>query len=237
MAGFHSDVFSTIKNRLLDWLQFANTGGNVSDLALDLLNRAQRELWNYRAWEYSVRRVTLTVSNKVATLPAGFGKVLRVFSDTNGDGLPDFYYYNRSSRADDGYYLTDSFAKATGHSWTMTFWSAPQNTVTLEYQIILDDFNGAETEYSFFPGELLLVRAQKIHITEAALVGNDYTAIMNREKELLLDYEHAHHYRNVDPRMELSDENGTQIENEEFDLGGGTGAAANSFDNSYDNGY
>lgn len=237
MAGFHSDVFSTIKNRMLDWLQFSNTGGNVTDLALDLLNRAQRELWNYRAWEYLVTRANLTVTNKAATLPAGFGKVIRVFSDTNADGLPDFYYYNRSSRADDGYRLSDAFVKATGHAWTMTFWSAPQNTVTLEYQIVLEDFAGTDTEYSFFPGELLLARAQKIHITEAALVGNEYTAIVTREKELLLDYEHAHHYRNMDMRMELNDENGTQIENEEFDLAGGTRSAANSFDNTYDNGY
>jgi len=235
-TGYHNDVFSTIRNRMLDWLSdVANEGNNITDLATDLLNRAQRELWEYRAWEYLLESgYSLTISSKAATLPSDFGRMVRVWHDTDGDNRPDFYYYNRSNRVDDGYYIVSGFTKAAGHTWTINFYNSPTQTVKIDYIKTLEDFTGTGTEYSFFPGELLLCTAQKIHITESDMIGPEYSAMRQRQLEMLANYEHANHYVNVDMRLEVVDDAGDRVETEEYDLGQGVGAIATNFDNSYD---
>ena len=235
MAGFHSDLYATIEKRLLDWLPYADTGGNVTNLAKDLLNRAQRELWQYRAWENLIKRQDLTLTAKAASLPADFGRVVSVFHDTDGDGMPDFYYFNRSAYADNGYRIADVFVKATGHAWTITFWASPSSTPTLEYQAILEDFAGTGTEYSFFPGDLLMLTAQKIHGAEADMVGAEFGVNKQAWQESIRDYEQANQWVNINSEMNLVDAVGQTVEMETFDLFEGSGDVRNSFDNSYDN--
>lgn len=233
--AYHSDLFSEIKNRLTDWLE--STGGAVTALEKDLLNRAQRSLWNNAPWDYLVKTQALALTNKAATLPADFGKVLSVWHDSDGDGRPDFYYYNSSRYADNGYYIRDAFAKATGHAWTITFFAAPSNTPYLEYQATLANFADSGTEYSFFPGDLLLLKAQEIHITEMGLVGSEYQAIKTRLEEELRDYKQAHQWINHDPRVVQNDWHGDPIEVPNYALDGSASVVSiDDHDPSYDRG-
>ena len=189
-----------------------------------------------RDWEDLIVRYSLSsLSAKSQSLPADFGRVVRLWHDSDGDGRADYWYY-AYGKYDDGYYISDDFEKATGHSKTITFYRSPTHTPTLEYIKTLDHFEGTGTEYSFFPPDLLLRTAQKVHIEEADLVGNEYQAIINAHAELLRDYEVAHQYRNRDMRNEILDDYGDPIDVEQYNLSGDTDRWNDGYDNSYDHG-
>jgi hypothetical protein len=235
MGTFLNEPYSTFSKRLTDWLNTA--GGEVSNLSLDLFNRAQARLWHYRAWDGLVTHYSMTLTNKAKTLPSDFGgTVCRVYCDTNSDGKPDRYYYRDGPHAT-GYKLVNVFVKATGHSWTITFFMDPPSTPIMVYPKALDDFTGTSTEYSFFPPDLLLATAKAIHIEESDLVGAEYQAVLNQQATLLRDYEAAHQYQNTEFRMAQIDENGDEIAVDGYDLDGGSESDfMDHYDNDYDMG-
>jgi hypothetical protein len=232
--NFTNTKYADFKKRLDDWLR--DEGGSISDLSKDLLNRAQTELWMYRDWDGLMKRSQLTLSSNAASMPTDFGGMglKNVWIDSNADGKPDKYYY-RESTADQGYKLVNSFTKSAGHSWTITFFSTPPANPYVHYKRCLDDFTGVGDEYSYFPPDLLVTTAQKVHIEEADLVGNEYEAILRRQAQLLRDYESNHQYQNNEPEWHPLDMSGQQIESEGFDLQGGSeDLKLDDFDNSYD---
>lgn len=230
--GYNTETFATIKKRLQDWLD--SDGGEVTNRPLDLLNRAQNWLQQRRAWQGLVKRSALTVASRQATLPSDLLRIIRVWWDSDSDNQPDFHFYDHG-RYDDGYYVTDSFAKATGHSKVIKFYKDPTHTPYVEYQWALDDFADSGTEYSYFPGDLLLRTAQKIHIEESGLVGPEYSAIENSQKEMLNDYEASHQYINIDPRTVMLDNSGEIVDTEDYDVQGGSrDRFSDAYDNSYD---
>lgn len=232
MANFRNRKYSEFSPILTDWLR--EEGGTVEDLTLSLINRAQDELWMYRAWDYLCKYQSLTLSSLTATLPSDFGgRICRIYCDTNSDNKPDRYYH-KDGPVDSGYKIVDTFATATGHSVAITFFSTPPSTPVMVYPAILSDFAGTGTEYTYFPADLLIATAQKIHIEEADLVGNEYQAILNRQAQLLRDYEQSHQYQNVELVMRQLDESGLEIENESYDLESG---ADTRFSEVYDNDY
>jgi hypothetical protein len=231
MSDIYTVPYSTFSKRLDDWL--IELGGEVTNLTLDLFNRAQDWLLLRRDWEDLIVRYELTLSNDSASLPSDLSRILRVWHDSDGDGKPDFYYY-AYARHDDGYYVSDSFTKSGGHSKTATFYRTPSHTPTVEYIKTLEHFTGSGVEYSFFPPDLLLRTAQKTHIEEADLVGNEYQAIINSHAEMLRDYEASHQYRNRDMRSEVLDDHGDPIDVEQYNLSGDTDRWNDGYDNSYD---
>ena len=233
--AFTPDTNATLKLRFLDWCEVADTWGNVTSVALDCLNRAQYSLWEHRPWADLRTRLQLTMSGKTASLPDTFGRMLSVWHDSDSDGRPDFYYYERSNRADDGYYITPTFAKASGYTWTITFYASPNTTPYIEYQKRLTDFAGTGTEYSYFPGDLLLTRAKRICMEDGHRTGEaEYGALVNREEELLVNYEALVQHNNADMRMEQLDDGGQRIDNEGYNLGSGSDGVATTFDPDYD---
>lgn len=231
-----NETITPIINRLTDWLQYE--GGEVTNLPLDLLNRAQDSLWRYRRWDDLVKRSSaLSITNKVATVPADFkGVFMRLGSDLDGDGRLDFFYYPKDN-TDNGYEMRDTFDKDTGHTYTFTFYNTPSYDVYMEYMVYLEDFTGTGTEYTFFPGDLLLVEAQYIHIVETGKVGNEYQAITNRRSELIRDYEQAHQFQDRNMEMQQNDVLGNQIFNEQYNLEGAIdGLSSTIFDPSFDRG-
>lgn len=247
MAYGKNETASKAYQRLLDWLDdCANTGGNVSNLALDLMNRAQEELRIYRPWSDLVRTTDLTLTDNAATLDDVVGEVFAAYADTDDDGLPDKWFWNSSKRVDDGYVIRDAFAKDTGHSRTITFYRAPSNTVTLEYITKLEDFVVADVDedddsyaaaYSFFPNSLLVARAQRIHALEGGVPDpNEYNGLMDREKDLLTDYSQSHEYINIDMRMELLDDDAVGVDLETYSMDLGSDGIAAPYTNDYDQG-
>jgi hypothetical protein len=68
-----------------------------------------------------------------------------------------------------GFRFDPNFDKATGFSSTVKFYYTPINTPYCRYQIQLAPFAGTETEYCSFPGNLLILEAQKIRCMEKGL--------------------------------------------------------------------
>lgn len=234
---FVADLYSEIKNRFLDFIDEDNTGANVSDLALDYLNRSQKALRMYRKWEELLVTASLTLSGNSATLPADCGELLRVYHDSNSDGAPDWYYFHRDSDTSRGYYITNTFAKATGHTRTITFYSTPSHTPKIDYIQVLTDFVGTGTEYSFFPGELLLCKAKELYLLDAGLVNQpEIKAIKDQLKELLADYIAGHQYVNYPMEAVVLDDVGVPITFETYSFDHGVSGATTSQDNDYDTG-
>lgn len=234
----HSDTFTNIKNAFLDWMDDSdNTGGNTTDIALSVLNRAQDNLERYAAWDGLVKDAALTLGGtdgRTANLPTDFGEMIAVFADTNGDGKPDMFYYRDSPDVSIGYEIRFTFDKATGFSGTVQFFSTPQSTIYIRYKIKLTDFAGTGTEYSYFPFDLLLLEGQYIHITESGLVGPDYTAIATRRKEILRDYRQEHQFKNADMRMVQNDIRGYPVYNGGYSMTGEVNPPKDGFTNDYD---
>jgi hypothetical protein len=234
----NSDLYSDIKNALLDWMDDQdNTGGNVSDTAFSLINRAQSNLERYCLWDGLVKDAALTLGGsdgRTANLPSDFAEMVSVFNDSNGDGKPDFYYYRDSTDVSNGYEIRNTFAKATGHALAVQFYSTPQNTIYVRYKIKLPVFTGTGTEYSFFPFDLILLEAQYIHIVESGLVGPDYSAIVTRRKEMLRDYRQEHQFKNIDMRCVQNDSRGYPIYNGGFSMTGEIEPPRDGFSNDYD---
>jgi len=233
MATFLNEAYSTFSKRLTDWLNTA--GGEVSNLTLDLLNRAQYRLATYRAWDGLITHYSMTLTSKAAVLPADFyGAVCRVYIDTNTDLKPEMYFH-RDAPAADGYRIVNTFTKAGGHVWTITFFSDPSYTPVIVYPKALPDFAGTGTEYSFFPPELLLAAAKVIHIEESDLIGKEYDAIQSQYLTLLRDYEQSHQHQNVEMRMAQLDVNGNETAIAGYDLNGGESVDVTGIhDNDYD---
>jgi len=216
---FLNEPYSTFSKRLTDWLNTA--GGEVTNLTLDLINRAQYRLATYRAWDGLITHYALEMHGLSAVLPDDFyGAVCRVYVDVNGDNKPDVYYY-RDAQAGTGYLIKDTFTKEAGHRWEIIFFARPQAAPIIVYPRALPDFTGSGIEYSFFPPELLLAAAKVIHIEESDLVGDEYNAIQRQYLTLLRDYEQAHQYQNTELRMAQIDASGKETEVVGYDLGGG----------------
>lgn len=233
MTNILTEPYSTFSKRLDDWLR--ESGGEVVNLTLDLINRAQDWLWVHRDWDELVTRLELTVTNKAATMPADFGRVVRVGHDADGDGLMDYFYY-AYGRVDDGYYWKNDFTKAAGHVRSLVFYRDPTHAPTLEYVRALDHFEGSGTEYSFFPPDLVVRTAQKIHIGEADIGKNEYGIIVQEHAELLRQYERTHMHRNRDMRNIVLDNEGDEIDTEQYNLGGDGDHWNDVYSNSYDSG-
>ncbi len=166
-----------------------------------------------------IKTATLTLSGTEANLPSDCVRIINIFYDSNGDGHPDGYYF-RDNGPDGGYEITDTFSKATGHSRVINFFSALSQTPKITYQYALSDFEDSGTEYSFFPGELLLKAAQRLHIVETGLVGIEMQAIISECDKLLRDYTQSHQNLNNQMRISINDDFGNEIQTSGVNLSG-----------------
>jgi len=232
--AYNAELYSEIEPRLADWLQ--NTGGSVSDLPLDLLNRSQHRIEGERQWSYLTVEATLTLSGTSATLPADFGKLIALGLDPVGNGRISWFFVNRG-KEERWYKIIPAFSKATGHAWTIKWETAPSSSPVIRYQKRLVDFVGTGTEYSFFPGELLLRTAQMIRIVEKGLSGPEMRAITDDRDRLFHDYKQAHQYEDAPMDMVQIDEAGNDLSMDIVSLDGNDlNTSRDGYDRSYDRG-
>jgi hypothetical protein len=231
---FNQETIGTIRNRLTDWLITTGSGGSVTDLPLDLINRAQAWLVQHSEWQGLVSVATLTVTDRQATLPSNCAKVIRIGADSDGDNKLDFWYRKGGDYLH-GYDVENSFDEDTGHSWTLTFYQDPTFTpVKLIYQKNLSDYTAEDDgKYSFFPGELLTRCAQKIRIEETGLVNAEVGVIQNAFYEQLTEFKANHQYNNDDGRFILKDDRGNDISMDGWGLGYGPVNYNRSLPNSF----
>jgi len=238
----HAVTVATVYNRLKEWLlDQSNTGDYVTDVSLDLLNRANQELWGMDWWEGLMLRETLTLSSNVATLASDYGKTYCVFEDVDSDGKPDKYWYRNGSPSD-GYRVERTYTVAAGKTFKFRFYQSPSVDPTHLYQRRIDDFtaanaSGATTGYIFWPEELLLLMAQIIHKRDADDTGDgNYDRIVVDFKRNLREFKRWEQFANNDFVLEQNDANGIRMYNPSYDLLGGDSLGSPIHDNSMDGG-
>ena len=113
---YRATTYISLENRLNDWLRVSSAGGNISNRALDLLNRAQEDLTMHRAWNDMLYNVALTVSDNLATLPSDMARIVDVFYDTDSDGKKEGGWYHRGPR-NKGFNIITSGDNTTGYTY------------------------------------------------------------------------------------------------------------------------
>lgn len=236
--AYKTETYETIENRLLEFIPNDPAGDNVTNLPLDLINRARDELCLHRKWSGLRKKATLTLSGKTATLPTDCGEIISVFHDTDSDLLPEYRYYQDSAKSDNGYEKTVTYDKDVGMSETITFYTVPSHTPQIRYRAVLPDFVGTGTEYLFFPGELLLSKAKQLGMEDNGITSDgEYDRLESRVDKLMKDFIHAHQNENIEPIMEILDAKGSLLDEESYDLGSGAeGNFSSEDDNDVDQG-
>ena len=196
-----NEPISLIRARLRDLTVFGGTGWNVPNYDLDLLNRAQMWLATYKDWTLLTKRSALTIeSDRSALLPTDLNSIIAVYADLDGSGIPAVFYTLDDIDVAKRYLFENAYTKETGHSWRLRF---PPNallsgTVYIHYSFILPDFTGSETpEYSFFPPNLLLRCAQKMHCEDKGITEDSITICVNAFNEELRKFEMNSQLNNV----------------------------------------
>lgn len=208
---FNNGKISDIRNRLKDWLIYASSSSYVPNVDLDLLNRANQWLQAYRQWDSLIKTVALTMDStgRVAILPTDVKSIIDVYVDSTVVGLPMLHFYEDDNDVAIRYTKQYTYDKSTGGVWTITFPSVSPllSNPKMKYTVMLPDFvgvdeNGVEiVEYSFFPPELLLRCAQKIHAEEKGLTGDNIVAVLNSFNEQLRIYENMAQFNNQKPDL------------------------------------
>jgi len=234
--AYLNNTYEEIANSFKEFLVHSNVGNDVTDYALSYINRAQEDLNVYRDWADLVTRSQLTLTNKQATLPRDCAKILSVFDDGDGDGLPNNFYFLRTTRTNNGYYIISTFAKATGRSRAIKFYYSVQSATYVRYLKRLENFTGTGTEYSFFPLDLILSKAQMMYLKDnGRLSGTDYQMAASAFATALIDFQNAMQNENADMRMESKDDHGKRVGVESYSLSNGTDENVNSgYDNDVD---
>jgi len=224
----HSTLFLSLYNRVKDVLNIE--GGNVSDVALDLINRAQNRLVMEHEWDGLKKIAALTISNKTASMPADFGREIMLYVDSDGDGKPEDYLY-KDGLTNSGYRINATFTKAAGYTYTITFYETPSSTVYLVYmpnltEFLAADITGAAT-YSFFPAEIMVKQALVIHMAESGEENNQYQILKAELTEDIRKFQAASQYSNEDFSRELKNSLGNNVSIDEDYLDGSGGYNAN----------
>ncbi|MBN1294365.1 MAG: hypothetical protein JXB48_21190 [Candidatus Latescibacteria bacterium] len=219
-----SDLYSDLANTFNEWLENTPTGGDyVTNLTVDYANRAQDSLWSDppNGWSLLTRSTQLTITNLVATLPSGCGKLINIYSDEDQDKKPNRYYF-KDGGVINGFKFIPAFAKATGHSTTIQFYQAPVEPVFCDYQVKLDAFSGSGTEYLFFPKNLMFCKMQELRCLDKGML-KEWDAIsveFNRE----LDRFKSQHQNPVEmPGIVINDFNGNEVFIPKYNLSSGLG--------------
>lgn len=197
-----------IRRRLQMTMVFSSMGNAVENYDLDLLNRAQMWLSQYRPWDFLVRNIPIVLSASAFVLPDTCNAILDIYS-ADGSGIPIIHYYKDHIDPSQSYSVETTFDKSVGQVWTVSFNTtiAITSAMRLKYICNLPDFEGLETpEYSFFPPNLLMRCAQKMHIEDKGLTGDSQVLALNAFNEELRKFEANSQYNNQ--AMDLTVKNG-----------------------------
>lgn len=231
MGAWDSKV-SDIYNELSDWLNVR--GGEVSDLPLSLINRARRTLWQYRPWDYLVKSHTFTIdANNEAAMPDDYGRMLNVGYDLNGDGIFDWFFHANDPRPDRRYEFSSTFTKEAGLVIKIKFPGTLSHTPQMKYIIDMPDCS-EQTDYLFFPANLVLRGAQKARAIERGMSGLEVQALIDDYDKELRDFEQAHLY--IDRAMDIYQKDSfyNEVQNPAYSLAGDVGPVYSEHSNSYD---
>lgn len=221
------EPISQIRKRLNDTMVFSSTGWKMENEDLDLLNRAQQWLAQYKEWTIMTKRSVLTIaSDRTAAIPVDANSIKAIYADLDGSGIPAVFYTLEDIDIAKRYLFINNFDKSTGHSWSIQFPNEAiiQGTLYIVYSFVLPDFEGTEAaEYSFFPPNLLLRCAQKIHCEDKGITGDSAVLLVNAFNEELRKFEMNAQLNNVSYDMTPHNAYGVPVKMTGYNLQNGSG--------------
>lgn len=214
---FYNDLYSEIAARFTNWLETSNVSDRIADLTLDYINRGLSSLLLEapRGWDYLTNdRYPLVLggsSGLECDLPVDCGVILRIYTESSGTKKPTVYYAN-DGRTYTGFRIIRSFTVASGFAGTkIEFFSAPGFTPYLKYQIMIPAFTASSApEYCAFPGELILLEAQKIRCREKGLA-NEWKMISGDYESMLQRFKSKHQNVAEEVSLEINDSDGSPV--------------------------
>jgi len=222
----HGETIANIKARLTVWINAATSATGIDDLPLDYLNRARQWLESYQ-WSCDPLTTiySLTVTDNEAVCPSDLKTILEVYTDTLVNGVPDVQFYENHNEVSQRYTKYYTHDNDTGGYWTLQFPSVSPllSSPKLKYVKFLADYDGVDTEYSFFPGELLLKTAQMLVIEDYGSTMADPQTILNAQAKMLRNYEYSIEKNNQVPDLTPKDHWGRPIYISGYDLSGSGG--------------
>lgn len=191
-------------------------GGEVSNLALSLINRARSYLWGYAAWDLFRKEAEISIdSDLVGTLPADFGRVLRITSDEDTE-YP--VWAENDPNEDYRYRIKTSVSITTGLSPELQFYGdAVGSTMWLRYMQLCPNCTD-NAHYLFFPAELVLRCARWLRSVDRHDNANDVKIQEDAFQKCLTDYRQFYHC-NDRPRPQFNrDYYGESISNSSINM-------------------
>jgi hypothetical protein len=230
MGAWNSKV-TDIYNELNDWVNVR--GGSVADLALSLINRARRSLWQEYAWDYLVKTHTFDMVDNSSLFPVDFGRLLRVYYSATNNGIADWYFSRNDRRLDRGYKIESTFSKEAGVVLNIKFNQTPSYAPLLDYVIDMPDCE-AQTDFLFFPANLIYRGAQLQHIVDKPEKNSEVQAIQNAYDVELRNFIQAHQCNDCAMEVVQQDSYFNAIGNESYSLDGNLDTTFKNRSSSYD---
>jgi len=197
---------------------------NEDNLGLILINEARQNLSRMKIWHNMLVHTDLTITDNIAVLPSDILdlRIYAIDQDTDDDLYPDqdsgFFYMGTNTT---GYEFIPSGNKDTGYTTVLHFYDPPVSKIHCIYQRKLENFIGAGTEYTFFPGSLIVKYALWNHYSKEGLTNNDVSHLWNNFQKELESYIIS--VQNVNTKKEylVNDSNGKRIGIQKFNLSTG----------------
>jgi hypothetical protein len=207
-----NDNAATLINRIKDVLVYSDYGNNITNLALDMANRAQAWISMYRPWDFLKKVVTLTIgADRICSLPTDLNTILRIYVN-NGDGGQYVDYYPDAPAVEERYELFDDFTASAGHVWYIQLPSAASivGPLSLKYTYDLPNIT-AEDQFLFYPSELLLRAAHKLHIADKGLTGDRVDNALAEFERVMANFIRNSQHMNQKMDLNIHNKYGTPV--------------------------
>lgn len=213
MNAFSATV-NDVKASINDFLNCR--AGQVSDLALSLINRARDHIWQYKPWSYLMTSATLTLdSNQETELPYDYGRVYRITdSETTFWPVYSFEHTDKTRR----YTFVNNVSIEFGIYQKIKFYNS-QTSLFLRYIQKIEDVS-EDDHFLLFPANLIIRAAEIIHALDEQQKESKINSLQNAFDLEIRDFQQYYHSDNVQMTLPQRDYYGTNLYLDDITMAG-----------------
>ena len=211
MDAFAATV-NDVKASINDFLNAR--GGEVSDLALSLINRARAYVWQYKPWSYLRATATLTLdANQECDLPHMFGRVHRITA--NSTTLFPVYGFEHTDVT-----LRYTFVNTVDNNLGLYRKFKFHNSQTSLYLVYIFRIENVSelTDYLLFPANLIIRAAELIRARDKNRKHAEIVDLKDAFDEEIKDFQQYYHSDNAQMSQPQRDYYGTLVSNDSIDM-------------------
>lgn len=203
-----SAIVSDVKPSINDMLNVR--GGQVTDLALSLINRARYRVWQYKPWSYFRSSTTLTLDSDLESdLPSDYGRVHRITeSETTTWPVYSFDHTDKTKK----YTFVNTASISTGITQKIKFHNS-QTSLFMQYIMKIEKVTD-DAHYLLFPVDLVIKAAMVEHALDEKQKAATVNYLDNALKEAMKDFSQFYHSANAQRTPTQRDYYGTEISND-----------------------